>query len=230
VNVNQEAPGTTLRKVLHCGAILTAICLVSGAGVGILYTTMKPQIAENEKRAFDTTLGVALGRYDEISELGQYPEGTADEEKVYQARAGSVVRYAAMGKAHGYQSTIKVLVSIEAARPARPLAPNPKIYRMAVVSSQETPGLGENIHKVQKEVSLWGALSGARVAEHKKRPSFQEQFSGLHLNDLPPCGEGMGEILPITGATITSKAVVCATRRAAEKIIEKTQEVYAESK
>ena len=87
-----------------------------------------------------------------------------------------------MGSAQGYQSLVKVLVSVKADAPDTPLGKDPVIHRMAIVSSQETPGLGENAKAVQQDVSFWAALSGAR--SKATRPWFQEQFSDKSLSDL----------------------------------------------
>jgi len=215
------------RKTAHYVIILMAICLVSGAGVGILYKVGEEDIRKNERRVFDASLAVVLGEYDEIEPLGEYAEGTPQEQKVFEARIGPKVRYAATGQAQGYQSVIKVIVSIESDRPKSPLEADPAIFRMAVVSSNETPGLGENIRKVEKDISLWAAIAGKKPDSEPKRPAFQEQFSGMRLSDLPRTQEdGLGNVTPVTGATITSTAAALATRNAVEKILLKTRQVY----
>jgi Na+-translocating ferredoxin:NAD+ oxidoreductase RnfG subunit len=137
------------------------------------------------------------------------------------------VLYAGMGAAQGYSSEIKVLVSVRAEEAGRPLGDDPVIHRMAVVSSQETPGLGENINLVEKDVSVWGAVAGEKSTPG--RPWFQEQFSGKRLSDLiVETTRETDKVAAVTGATISSTAATEATRRAVNRIIERTREVYGQ--
>ncbi len=80
---------------------------------------------------------------------------------------------------------------------------NGKVTGVSVMSHKETPGLG------------------ARVVE----PTFTSQFAGLELSgDLNLTGKG-GKIEGITGATISSTAVVNAVREALENFPKVKQEV-----
>lgn len=219
--------------------VLACICLGSGAGVGFLYSAMKDEIQAKADEVFRDTLAEVLGDADQYGVVGAYQEGTKDPDMVYVNETPSGVLYAATGMARGYQSPIHVLVSVRAAAPNSPVGPDPVIERMAVVSSQETPGLGENIKLVEKDVSIWGALVGAGgpAGSAPKRPWFQEQFSGLRLHhlggdqgsDADRTHEGADRaVVAITGATITSKATVAAVRNAVHRIIEKTAEAYGQ--
>jgi len=208
-------------------AILAAICLVSGLGVGLLYVKMKPSILANQRAVFDSTLAIVLGEDAQRAEVGEYPDGTPPEERVYVVNGPSGVLYAAMGSVRGYQSDVKVLVSVRADSAGAPLGEDPVIHRMAVVSSEETPGLGENVKAVQQDVSIWAALTGAQ--SRAKRPWFQEQFTGKRLSDLTvEKRRDTDKIAAMTGATITSTAATDAARQAVRKIIERTREVYAQ--
>jgi Na+-translocating ferredoxin:NAD+ oxidoreductase RnfG subunit len=218
------------RKRLGAGlaggvAILAAICLVSGLGVGLLYVKMKPAIDANQQAVFDSALAEVIGTEGTRSVVGDYPAETPQEDIVYVMKTPSGVLYAAMGSVLGYQSQVKVLVSVKADAPDKPVGEDPVIHTMAVVSSEETPGLGENVKAVSQDVSFWAALTGARSAP--KRPWFQAQFSGRRLSDLVVVKQKTNDkIEAITGATITSTAATNAARQAIEKIIKRTAEVY----
>jgi len=213
-------------RLLPGVAILTAICLVSGLGVGLLYVKMKPSILANQQAVFDSTLAVVVGEGAERVEVGEYPAKTLPEDRVYVVNGPSGVLYAAMGSVRGYQSDVKVLVSVRADSAGAPLGADPVIHRMAIVSSEETPGLGENVKTVQQDVSFWAALTGAK--SQARRPWFQEQFTGKRLSDLiVEKRKDTDHIAAVTGATVTSTAATNAARLAVEKTIERTAECYA---
>jgi RnfABCDGE-type electron transport complex G subunit len=215
--------GALLRGVL----VLTLICLVSGLGVGLLYASMKDDIEANERQVFLDTLADVLGEADSYRTVGEYDVSVADLDKVYVNQMDGDVLYAATGAAQGYQSTVTVLVAVRAERAGAAVGEDPVIHRMAVVSSQETPGLGENIRHVEKDRSIWRALLGGR--ESPRRPWFQEQFAGKRLSDLVvEKRQDTGRIAAVTGATITSRATTEAARRAVHKIIQTTGEAYGE--
>jgi len=221
------------RKLLTYAAILMGVCLVSALALSSLFVLSRDSIRENEEAAFREKLTDVLGDAENPRGIIEYADTVPLEDRVYVADLPTRVRYAAMGSAQGYQSVIRVLLSLDAPRAREPVEGDPRIVRLSVVSSGETPGLGENIHKVPAEDSLWGAAwkavgGGEPASGEKRRPAFQEQFSGKRLSDLvimdkAPDGAGM---VPITGATITSRAVVKAARRAVERIIEQTSETY----
>jgi len=208
--------------------ILACICLGSGAGVGILYWSMKGKIEEKAQSVFHEALAEVLGEADSYDAVNA---DEADEAKrVYVNEAGGRVLYAGTGEAQGYQSRIKVLVSVEAPKPNKPVGDDPLIHRMAVVSSQETPGLGENIKLVEKDVSIWAKAAGKEPADAEpKRPWFQEQFTGKRLSDLVvETASDTDGIRAVTGATITSKAATEAVQKAVKHIIEATAEAYGQ--
>jgi Na+-translocating ferredoxin:NAD+ oxidoreductase RnfG subunit len=219
-NVNRRA-GALLRGVI----VLACICLGSGAGVGVLYYEMKDEIEAKAQSVFLEKLGVVLGEAEDYPAVGEYPEGTPPEQKVYVSPASDPVLYAAMGTAQGYQSQLKVLVSVRASAPGTPLAQDPVVHALAVVESQETPGLGENIRAVEKDVSVWARIAGAESTPG--RPWFQEQFGGKRLSDLVVEKRAdTDRILPVTGATVSSRATVEAARAAVEEAVRRTSEVY----
>jgi RnfABCDGE-type electron transport complex G subunit len=229
-----ENSGRRRRKLLTGILVLACICLASGTGIGVLYNSMKDQIDERQRKVFDRALAQLFGDYrpgmgDEelpnYETLGEYPDDTVLQERVFVAETGSGVLYAAMGQAQGYQSLVKVLVAVAAPAPNMPVPDDPQIHGLVVVESQETPGLGEQMKAVEKDVSLWGALAGEQSAAG--RPWFQEQFSGKKLSDLEVVKrEDTDKIAALTGATITSRAATRAALEAVQKIIEKTREAY----
>lgn len=220
-----------VRKMLLYSAVLMSICLASAAGVSILYVTNRDRIRQNQLKSFHQTLSEVLGDAKDVRPLDENARiGEAD---VYVASTDNGVRYAAKASARGYQSIITVLVSLDAKSAHTPLPDDPVIHRAAVVSSQETPGLGENINKVKKDLSLWAALSGIFVdqpdSDGPNRPWFQDQFNGKKLSDLEVTQSGKNGIRPITGATISSRGTTKAVRKAIETAVHTTETVNDET-
>jgi len=224
--MSEEPQESTAKKIIAYAAVLVGVCLASGIGVSLLYVSNRDRIADNERKAFNDKLAVVLDDAQDPRPIGEVEDETA-EDTVYVAGTHSCVRYATMSSAQGYQSKVVVLVSVDAPRPEVPVDKDPVIYRLAVVSSGETPGLGENIHQVEADVSLWGAIAGQKGSGGEKRPQFQAQFSGKRLSDLVVEKKaGTDKIIPVTGATITSTAVTEAARAAVQRIVDRTEELY----
>lgn len=223
-NDNTHSMNPLLRKALVYSSVLMCVCIASAAGISVLYVANKKRIAKNKDKVFYTSLENVLGDATDVRTLEEDAE--MGETDFYVASTEDGVRYVARGTARGYQSQLTVLVSIDADSARTPLPSNPTIYRAAVVSSQETPGLGENINKVEKDVSLWAALVGYGESGADSRPDFQKQFNNMRLKDLKVDKTGDTGITPITGATITSRGTTQAVRNAAEKLIEKTHKMY----
>ncbi len=206
-------------RILHYAGVLTAVCLLSGAGVSLLYVAGAERIGEQKQKAFEGALEVVIGEAGDPEEL--------IEGRLWAAHLpeNGGVRYVAEGIARGYQSDIRVMVSVDAESPGSAVASDARIHRLVVLSSAETPGLGENINLVRRTVSLWEAILGRR--EPPGRPNFQTRFSGKSIDELVLEEEG-GAIEPVTGATESSRAVVEAARRALSTILEETGRLYGE--
>ncbi len=209
--------------------VLMTVCLFSGGGLGGLYWASRARLQRNKRKVFNRTLKQAMGDFEERFTVGEYSDEADNEDRVFGAKTAEGIVYAAMGSAQGYQSTVRVIVAVRAEQPEQPLPDNPEILRLVALPTQETPGMGEKIHKVEKTTSLWAALMGKGGAAEDRRPTFQKQFAGVTLKQLPRKDEPMGReqpIQPITGATVTSRAVVRAAQDALGKLIERTAEVY----
>lgn len=117
------------------------------------------------------------------------------------------VAFTAEGK--GYSSTIVTMVGI---------TPDGEITGLKVMSQQETPGLGARIAEVRSSKTLRDLFR--KEAEERKvdeKPWFQKQFVGKKLEDLY-----IDKIETVTGATISSRAVIDSVR-------EKVREILKES-
>jgi RnfABCDGE-type electron transport complex G subunit len=87
-----------------------------------------------------------------------------------------------------------------------------KIQGLKILSQNETPGLGTRITEIKSNKTIWDIFKGKKVKEPKE-PWFQKQFSEKSLDKIDV----------ITGATISSKAVINTVKDAVEKF--KSEEI-----
>jgi len=183
-----QSPGS-LRLVLTLGIA----GLISGIAIIGIYQSTLPTITANKARelreaVFKVLPGVS--RMQQLvyrdGELVATEEPRKDEQAIYGGydSQGKFVGYAIPAAGPGFQDTIGLLYGYT---PDRKL-----VLGMEILESRETPGLGDKIHKDADFVSNFSALS--------PEPEIVAVKKGT--KSLP------NEIDAITGATISSKAVV----------------------
>lgn len=169
-------------EIIKMLVVLTLISTVSGAALGALNEVTTPFIKQAE---FDNkvkpTLETLLPEYDNNLVEDQFTVERKDGKQinVYPAKKGGEL--VAMGYdavGKGYGGELKLMVVVD-------IKEN-MLKGMGVVSHAETPGLG------------------ARATEE----SFQEQFRNLPFGEDIQLKANGGNIDAISGATITSNAVV----------------------
>ena len=200
-SANREtASPSSLRLVLT----LAIAGLVSGIAIIGIYETTLPTITENKARelreaVFKVLPGVsrmqALVHRDGELIVVEVPD--KDEPVIYGGYddQGDFVGYAIPAAGPGFQDTIGILYGYE---PGEKL-----VVGMEVLESRETPGLGDKIYKDAEFVGAFSALS--------VEPQIVAVKKGTK--------SGANEIDAITGATISSKAVV--------RIINETHTVWS---
>lgn len=183
------AAPSSLRLVLT----LAIAGLVSGIAIIGIYETTLPTITANKARelreaVFKVLPGVSqmqalVYRDDELIAVGAPAK---DEPVVYGGYddKGDFVGYAMPAAGPGFQDTIALLYGYK---------PGEKIVvGMEILESRETPGLGDKIYKDAEFVAEFSALS--------VEPKILTVKKGT--------GSQSNEVDAITGATISSKAVV----------------------
>lgn len=167
--------------------------LLSGVAIIAIYESTLPTITANKARELRAAVFKVLPGVSQMQPLtyrdGQLvaaEETGADEQVVYGGydERGDFVGYAIPAAGPGFQDTIGLLYGF---------APEGSlVVGMEVLESRETPGLGDKIYKDAEFVAGFSALSvEPEIVAVKKGSSSQPN-----------------EIDAITGATISSKAVV----------------------
>jgi electron transport complex protein RnfG len=182
-----------MKKILNMIAVLTVIGLVSGGVLAYVYQLTLPKIEQNRIKETDAAIYKVLP---ETKVYDKAEKGDLTYYKCFDDRE-RIIGTAILCKGNGYQGEIKIMVGVN--------ADFSRFTGMVVLEQVETPGLG------------------ARIVEAK----FQEQFKNLAAK--PPIEYVKGveptkpnEIQAITGATISSAAVV--------NIINKTVEQWLQVK
>ena len=187
-NTSTTAPGS-LRLILT----LAIAGLISGVAIIGIYESTLPTITANKARelreaVFKVLPGVSrmqlLAHRD--GELVAVQAAAKDEPVVYGGydEGGGFVGYAIPGAGPGFQDTIGLLYGYTPAEK--------QVLGMEVLESRETPGLGD---KIYKDADFVGAFSALSID-----PEIVAVKKGTKSRD--------NEIDAITGATISSKAVV----------------------
>ncbi|MBT8109497.1 MAG: FMN-binding protein [Gammaproteobacteria bacterium] len=186
--MNAPAP-SSLRLVLT----LAIAGLISGIAIIGIYESTLPTITANKARELREAVFKVLPGVSEMQQL-VYRDGNLvvteerrkDEQAVYGGydRDGDFVGYAIPAAGPGFQDTIGLLYGF---------APQQKhVLGMEILESRETPGLGDKIYKDAEFVGSFSALS--------IEPNIVAVKKGAKARP--------NEIDAITGATISSKAVV----------------------
>lgn len=139
--------------------------------------------------------------------------GTAVSEKLYEERAftvyagkaedGSLAGYAIYASGTGFQDTITVMFGTDIEMK--------KLIRLTILKQTETPGLGANIEREDLFLKFWEDRDiRADLTLHKPAASSPNELTSTEINT-------------ITGATISSEAVLNIVNLSLEKLKDKIE-------
>ncbi|MDD2866119.1 MAG: FMN-binding protein [Candidatus Omnitrophica bacterium] len=191
---------------IRYAATLAIICLAASGLLSVVYNVTQPKIAAQAKMEEESALkDVYPGaeRFEPVAEKGSV--------LYYKAlnASGELLGYAFKAEKKGYSSTIVTMVGMDT---------KGIIKRIKILSQNETPGLGSRIEEVRQKETFWDVVLKKVKIVQKPRPWFQAQFDGKDYKTLDRNVEA------ITGATISSLAVVVSVEEKAKEVMEKTQD------
>lgn len=183
-----------MKEMIRFGFTLMVVAGVAATGLSAVYTVAKPRIDEQKRLQFDRALATALPG----SETGVIePIRQGDVVLYYHCFADSQksqpLGYALRVGSYGYSSEVASIIGIDSSG---------TIMGVKILSQAETPGLGTKIEEI-------------RFGEQD--PWFLRQFIGQSAATVALDKEG-GEIVAITGATISSRAVTRAITQGYKQI------------
>ncbi|MEO8195323.1 MAG: FMN-binding protein [Thermoanaerobaculia bacterium] len=187
------APGSPRSEVLRLVATLTIAGLFSGLSIVIAYRATLPRIQANQRAALERAVFEVLPDTVRLERLtwngtalaaGAAGQGKLDESIFagYTAE-NSLVGYAVPGSGAGFQDTIKLIYGLDPS--------GARVLGMKVLESRETPGLGDKIYRDTKFIG-----------------EFRELVVEPLIELIKGHGEAANQVDAITGATISSRAVV----------------------
>lgn len=185
--LQQEPTATRLVASLAVAGFLSGLIII-----GIYLATLET-INDNKARELREAVFRVLPAVTQMQKLhfdgmrvAIKEDGKDDENTLYAGydKGGRFVGYAIASEGPGFQDTIRVLFGYQPARD--------KVVGMWILESRETPGLGDKIYKDSEFVANFDDLSS--------KPEIVTVKKGNK--------SALNEVDAITGATISSKAVV----------------------
>ncbi|MFZ4790266.1 MAG: electron transport complex subunit RsxG [Candidatus Competibacteraceae bacterium] len=203
---------TILRSMGMAALILTGFSVVGAGLVAVTYTSTKDIIAEAQQAALEASLNqlVPANRYnnriaeDTIEVVAPEWLGTDQPVTIYRARQNGqpVALFATPYAPDGYSGPIQLLIGVYV---------DGTLAGVRVLAHKETPGLGDTIEE--------------------KRSPWILAFAGKSLGNPPldrwKVKKDGGIFDQFTGATITPRAVVKATRKFLEYVQSHQEQLFA---
>jgi RnfABCDGE-type electron transport complex G subunit len=187
-----------MKEIIKFGLVLLFICVSASALLAGVYKLTSPRIEEQSQKeqaqAMQEVVPQAV-RFEPVKkgELVLYYRGI-DKDNMAIA-----VVFFAEGK--GYSSSIRTAVG---------MTMDGRILGIEIVTQNETPGLGARITEVEDTSTAWDALKGKK-SEEKPQPWFPQRFKDRKIEELDA-------VEAITGATISSRAVIDSVKNKAKEI------------
>lgn len=162
---------------------LAVACLISGCIIAGTYYITADTAAQASIKMRDETMKTMVEGSTEIKEI----EGKSEWYEVY--KGSELMGYILPSDTKGYGGTMELLVAVDK---------DCKVITYKIVTSKETPGLGENAGK----------------------PEFANQFTGKSTANLVVTKDPSDkeDIQAMSGATISSKAVTLGVKNAVEEV------------
>lgn len=177
-----------MKDIFRLGAILFVICAVASLMLSLTNNITAPVIEQRNIQANNESRQEVLKDAEEFSEVKDV-KGDLIEEVYQGTKGGEVVGYTIKTTPKGYGGKVEVMVGI---------SNDGKISGVKIGNHSETPGLG------------------SKSAD----PSFKDQYNGKStktpLNVVKGNASNENDIVAISGATITSKAVTAGVNAATD--------------
>ncbi|MBU4343385.1 MAG: FMN-binding protein [Candidatus Omnitrophica bacterium] len=201
-----------MNNLLRFVLVLFLVNLAAAAILAEVYTVTRPKIEAQKKMAEAKALKEAMPE-SVGNRLEKVEDGDVEYWKVFKDENYRPSGYVFIAKKYGYSSVIETMVGMKR---------DGSITGARILNQNETPGLGAKIVEILSDKTLKSALKGllSRKKEPEKKilPYFTEQFKGANVKNID-----ISDIDAITGATISSKAVVESIREKGSEILNAEQ-------
>lgn len=196
-----------MKEILKLTASLTLICAIAGAAMVFVSSKTRDRIAQSKIRQRTEKMLLILPKeVKSTQELGTY-DGVVFF--AGQDEQGQTVAYAAEGRDGGFGGDVVVLAGI---------GKDGNFTGILVSESNETPGIGSQVCNRDERKSLWQLFAKkADAATPQQLPpnAYLDAYTGKSAKGnyaFGASGDAIA-ITPVSGATISSKAVLNAVNR-----------------
>lgn len=187
--------------IVRFGAILFIICFLSAGLLSGINLLTREKIALQKYQAETEALRQVM------PEAAEFEAVKEDKVTLYYkalAKDKNILGFCFIAFGKGYSGQIETMVG---------MTPQGKINTIKILSQSETPGLGAKIIELASSVTLFEAITGRVKKDDIQKPWFEERFNNKKLGELDA-------VDTITGATISSGAVIKSVKEKAEDILE----------
>jgi electron transport complex protein RnfG len=185
--------------MLKLGVVLALYAVAACVGLAFVYAGTEKVIAQRQRADLEASLSELFSEADEFRAISASdlksgdPTVTIEEDGVFAAyKNGQVIGAIIRTSRASYNGAIKILVGVGA---------NGRISAVKILEHSDTPGLGAN------------AASAKYYVDRARGVHFYDQFAGKAVSDP---FEPKGDVIAITAATITSRAVATSVKAAGE--------------
>jgi len=192
-----------MKNIIKLSLILSCFCAVAAFSLAGVNKITKPRIELERKKAINNALQYVLPTAQTIKE-NKIPDAIIYYSGFFTEDTTQIpIGYAFITYGQGYSSRIQTMVGID----------NEGIIQaISILFQQETPGLG---------------AKATEIRPGEETPWFQQQFAGKSPVDIKVDKDG-GEIVSITGATITSRTVTTSIQKGFEDLLSLKKKVDKE--
>jgi len=183
--------------MLKLGVVLALYAVAACVGLAFVYAGTEKVIAQRQRADLEASLSELFSEADDFKAISGLKSGdptvTIEEDGAFAAYKNGVIIGAVLRTSRAsYNGAIKILVGV---------GTNGRIRAVKILEHSDTPGLGAN------------AASSTYYVDRAKGIHFYDQFAGKAVSDsfLPK-----SDVVAITAATITSRAVAASVKAAGE--------------
>lgn len=192
------------KTIIKFGVVLFSICFLSAVFLSGMNMLIKEKIAFQKYQAEQNALRQV------ILEAVEFEAVKKDSQTLYYKaldKNKDILGFCFIAYGKGYSSRIETMAGMDK---------EGRIDTIKILSQAETPGLGSKIAELAGSVTLLEAVTSKTKKDEKLKPWFEERFSGKEIAELD-------KVDVITGATISSSAVIKSVKEKAEEILEIVQ-------
>lgn len=189
-------------QIVKFGLILSIICVIASGFLSTVNLATREKIKQQKFAEQQAALK-------EVMPQAESFEPVKDGEAIFYYRAldsaKNIIGYCFLAQGKGYSSVIEAMAGMDT---------KGVISGIKILSHNETPGLGSKITAIDDETTLFDAMTGRERTKPKPKPWFGQRFSGKNATELEK------KVEAITGATISSGAVIKAVEKKAREVLE----------